>query len=106
MLETLENTTSRIGATTFSTYSISVSFLQQYLTSEFEIGMHTFFGEEWDDLKTKVYGQLNLTPLHFEGIILETIKAIEEVKDSLSLEEIISKSISLNLFLHLDVHYI
>ncbi|CAJ0766603.1 677_t:CDS:2, partial [Entrophospora sp. SA101] len=81
MLETLENTTSRIGATTFSTYSISVSFLQQYLTSEFEIGMHTFFGEEWDDLKTKVYGQLNLTPLHFEGIILETIKAIEEVQE-------------------------
>ncbi|CAJ0911216.1 21651_t:CDS:2, partial [Entrophospora sp. SA101] len=51
------------------------------LTSEFEIGMHTFFGEEWDDLKTKVYGQLNLTPLHFEGIILETIKAIEEARE-------------------------
>ncbi|CAJ0836493.1 15311_t:CDS:2 [Entrophospora sp. SA101] len=42
---------------------------------------------KWDDLKTKVYGQFNFTPLHFEGIILETIKAIEEVKDLLALKK-------------------
>ncbi|KAG9304783.1 hypothetical protein G9A89_016813 [Geosiphon pyriformis] len=49
------------------------------LTSEFDNGMWTFFGEEWDDLKAKVYGQLNITPLKFEGIIHESVKKIDEV---------------------------
>ncbi|CAJ0836062.1 2828_t:CDS:2 [Entrophospora sp. SA101] len=75
------------------------------LTSEFEIGMHTFFGEEWDDLKTKVYGQLNLTPLHFEGIILETIKAIEEARE-LILDKMKNQSASVNLDMFLQNPYV
>ncbi|CAJ0637176.1 12386_t:CDS:2 [Entrophospora sp. SA101] len=84
------------------------------LTSEFEIGMHTFFGEEWDDLKTKVYGQLNLTPLHFEGIILETIKAIEEMctiykyweARELILDKMKNQSASVNLDMFLQNPYV
>jgi len=49
------------------------------LTSEFTNGMWTFFGEDWDTLKAKVYDQLNITPLKFEGIIHESVKTIEEV---------------------------
>ncbi|CAJ0764793.1 10897_t:CDS:2, partial [Entrophospora sp. SA101] len=75
------------------------------LTSEFEIGMHTFFGEEWDDLKTKVYGQLNLTPLHFEGIILETIKAIEEARE-LILDKMKNQSASVKYQQILKIYFL
>ncbi|CAG8462094.1 2199_t:CDS:10, partial [Paraglomus occultum] len=52
------------------------------LTSEFTNGMWTFFGEDWDILKAKVYNQLNITPLKFEGIIHKSVKTIEEMCNS------------------------
>ena len=50
------------------------------LSSEFDGGMWTFFKEDWEDIKTKVYSQLNLTPCKFEGAIHDIVKTIEEVR--------------------------
>ncbi|CAJ0884380.1 14102_t:CDS:2, partial [Entrophospora sp. SA101] len=48
------------------------------LSSEFEGGMHTWFGQDWKDLKKKVSNHINLKIKKFEGEILSDIIKVEE----------------------------
>ncbi|RIB21848.1 hypothetical protein C2G38_2034058 [Gigaspora rosea] len=48
------------------------------LSSEFENGMFTWFGQEWVDIKRKVYEIVNMEPTIFEGEIKSIIDTIEE----------------------------
>ncbi|GBB97123.1 hypothetical protein RclHR1_02920008 [Rhizophagus clarus] len=49
------------------------------LSSEFHNGMHIWFGNEWNDIKEKVYSQVNMIPNSFEGEIKTIIDTVEEM---------------------------
>ncbi|CAG8614951.1 1449_t:CDS:10 [Funneliformis caledonium] len=49
------------------------------LTSEFQNGMYTWFGEEWPILKQKARSRINMLPMKFEGRVLESIEKIEDL---------------------------
>ncbi|CAG8644203.1 12205_t:CDS:10, partial [Ambispora leptoticha] len=48
------------------------------LSSEFKDGMYTWFGQEWIDIKRKVYGIVNMEPNIFEVEITNVIDTVEE----------------------------
>ncbi|CAG8624274.1 12737_t:CDS:2 [Ambispora gerdemannii] len=54
------------------------------LSSEFENGMCTWFGQEWTDIKRKVYEIVNMEPNVFEGEITNVIDTVEEESSLLS----------------------
>ncbi|KAF0501117.1 hypothetical protein F8M41_020136 [Gigaspora margarita] len=49
------------------------------LSSEFDGGMHTWFGDEWESLKAKVSKEISFEVKKFEGNILSDIIKIEEL---------------------------
>ncbi|CAG8480152.1 4761_t:CDS:10 [Paraglomus brasilianum] len=49
------------------------------LSSEFEGGMYKWFGQDWVDIKEKVYGMINMTPLCFEGDVKSIIDTVEDM---------------------------
>ncbi|CAG8728163.1 15536_t:CDS:10, partial [Funneliformis caledonium] len=49
------------------------------LSSEFHNGMYNWFGNEWNDIKEKVYSQVNMTPNFFEGETKTIVDTVEEM---------------------------
>ena len=49
------------------------------LSSEFEGGMHAWFGQDWEDLKVRCSHKIKFEVRKFEGDILFDIIKVEEV---------------------------
>ncbi|CAG8534906.1 6675_t:CDS:2, partial [Scutellospora calospora] len=68
------------------------------LSSEFEDGMYTWFGQEWTDIKRKVYGIVNMEPKFFEDEIKNVIDTVEEESSLLSSAHIYITSLLMSIF--------
>ncbi|CAG8496326.1 859_t:CDS:10 [Paraglomus occultum] len=75
---TLEDGRQRFGNVK---YSLGFSSIVD-LSSEYQEGMFSWFGDEWSSLKKKVYDTVNMIPNSFDGEIKTIIDTVEEMCDS------------------------